>query len=120
MSFLRSLFLETWRKSWRLLNIYRTSFLYHFLVVLTIIFNRGVYKQKRSFSIPIVKSNSLLIIVFISNTDISSYFNCINGGFPFYEMSLLESSRYIRCIQSNRSSCNVIKVIPSQFQNIIS
>ena len=79
----------------------------------------SVYKQKRSLSIPIVKPSSLLTTIFIDSTDISSYLNCTNRRFSSYEMSPLKSSRYTRCIQSNKSGYNIIKVIPSQFQNII-
>ncbi len=81
--------------------------------------NRGVRKQKRSLSIPVVKPNSLLAAVLTDSTDIPSYLNYTNRGFPFCEMSPLESSQCIRCMQSNRSGCNIIKVILFQFQNIV-
>ncbi len=83
-------------------------------------FSRGIRKQKRSLSIPIVKPNSFLAVVLTNNIDIPSYFNCANRGFPFYEVSLLELSRCIRYIQSNKFGYDIIGVIPSQFQNIIS
>src|SRR6266566_8403036 len=75
--------------------------------------NRGVHKQRRSFSIPIVKPSSLLAAIFTHSTDMPSCFNCANRRFPFYEVSPLESSRCTRCMQSNRFSYDVMGVTPS-------
>jgi len=98
----------------------RTSFLYHFFVVLIMMSSCGVYKQRRSFSIPIIKPSFLLAAVFINNIDIPFYFNCANRKFPSCKISSLESSRYIRYIQSNKFGYDVIEVILFQFQNIVS
>ncbi len=99
-----------------MLNFVLTSF----LITLTIMSSRNVYKQRRSFSIPIVKPSSLLATILIDSTDIPFYFNYINRGFPSYKISPLELFRCIRCIQSNKFGCDIIRIIPSQFQNIMS
>ncbi len=81
--------------------------------------SRGICKPRKSLSIPIVKSSSLLAAVLTGSTDIPFCLNCINRGFSSCEVSPLEFSRCIRCVQSNRLGCDVIGVIPFQFQNIV-
>jgi hypothetical protein len=79
-----------------------------------------IRKQKKSLPIPIVKPSSLLVAVLSGRTEMPSCSNCTKHGFSSCEISPLESSRYDRCIYSNRSAYNILDAIPSQFQSIVS
>jgi hypothetical protein len=79
-----------------------------------------IRKQKKLLSVPIVKPSSLLAAVLTDRTEMPSYSNYEKYGFSSCEVSPLESSRCARCIQSNRSGCNMLGATPSQFQNIVS